>query len=70
MADNVIRLDASPNFTVEQALQDVLHRNLQDVLIVGYDQEGMFFSRSSKMGCKDALWLVKLAEQYVLDCNR
>ena len=67
MADNIVRLEASPNFTVEQALQDTLHRNLQDVLIIGYDQDGMFFSRSSKMGLKDALWLAELAKQHIFD---
>jgi hypothetical protein len=66
----VIRLEASANFTVEQALQDTLHRELQDVLIIGYDKEGMFFTRSSKMGLKDALWLVKLAEQHIFESNR
>jgi len=68
--NKVIRLEPSANFTVEQALNDCLHRNLQDVLVIGYDQDGDFFTRSSRMELKDALWMIKAAERYVFDCNR
>lgn len=56
--------------TPAQALTRVEGLNLQDVLIIGYDQEGCLVIQSSKMSLKEALWLVKAAERYVYECNR
>ena len=69
MRNKVVRLAATPTFTVEQALHDCLSENLDQVLIIGYDKEGYLFIRSSRMELKDALWMTRAAERYIFDSN-
>jgi hypothetical protein len=51
--------------TPEQALNSALQSDLGEVLIIGIDQDGNHFARSSKMDRKSALWLVKWAESWI-----
>jgi len=53
--------------TPEQALNSALQANLDEVLIIGTDQDGKHFTRSSKMDRKSALWLIKWAERWITD---
>lgn len=57
MTTAVFRLPASTTFTVEQALETAKADNLTDVLIAGYDDEGVLCIRSSRMTCAEALFL-------------
>lgn len=52
--------------TVEQALESVMRIKLHDVLILGYDDEGRFKVRSSKMTRAEALYLAELGKQHAL----
>ncbi len=63
----VIPFPASDTMTPELALASAAMLNLQDVLIIGYDQDGQFQIRSSRMTRMDGLWLAKMAERYALD---
>lgn len=65
---NIYDFPATENYTVEQALNKCLtERDLEDVLIVGYNTEGDLVIRSSKMDRKTALFLLKKAEQWTLN---
>jgi len=64
---NITRLKPSENFTVEQALNDSLNRDLNECLVIGYDKAGDLFIRSSKMSIKDALWILEAAKRYTMD---
>lgn len=57
MTAAVFRLPASTTFTVDQALETAKADNLTDVLIAGYDDEGVLCIRSSRMTCAEALFL-------------
>jgi hypothetical protein len=63
---NVITLPASISYTPEQALNSALKEPLTDVLIIGYDNEGELFIRSSKMNRMDALWMAEKAKDWSL----
>ena len=62
----VIELPASTNYTAEQALQSALKADLTDVLIMGYDQDGDLFVRSSRMTRAEGLFMVKKAEEWTM----
>jgi hypothetical protein len=64
--NNVVPLPASTTLTPEQALASAAGLCLKDVLIIGYDSDGDFTVRSSRMSRMDALWLAKLAERWAL----
>ena len=66
MADPV-ELGPHDNMTVAEALAVSGRRNLKEVLILGTDQDGMFISVSSGMPNKDALWLINLEEDFILE---
>ena len=55
----IFRLPASTTFTAEQALQASLADNLDDVLIAGYDKDGVLCVRSSRMTCAEAAFLAE-----------
>lgn len=67
---NVIALPASASFTPEQALRSALEfvrgDNLTDVLVIGYDSDGILIIKSSKMSRCDAIFLLEKAKQWVL----
>ena len=58
----VVELAAHERMTVEQCLNHVSrkHAEFTDVLVCGYDKDGDFFTFSSHMSRKDALWLAML----------
>lgn len=62
----VFRLPASTTFTPEQALHDALTMGLADVIVIGYDQEGVLAIRSSRMTCSEAAFLIEKAKQWAM----
>lgn len=68
--NNVLNFPATTTLTPEQALHSALkfakEYGLQDALIVGYDEDGELFVRSSRMDRKDALWLAEQLRLYAL----
>ena len=67
---NIIALPASVNFTPEQALLSALEfareDNLTDVMVIGYDANGVLIIRSSRMSRADGLFMVEKARQWTL----
>jgi hypothetical protein len=67
---NIIALPASVNYTPEQALLSALEfaraDNLTDVMVIGYDANGVLVIRSSKMTRADGLFMVEKAKQWTL----
>ena len=67
---NVLAFPATTTMTPQQALLSALefanNDNLKDVLVVGYDGDGELIIRSSRMDCKDALWLSEQLRLYAL----
>jgi hypothetical protein len=63
---NVIALPASTSFTPEQALESAKGIALTDVLIIGYDEEGALFVRSSRLTRAEALFLLEKGRDYVM----
>lgn len=65
---NLIRLPAATTMTAEQALQSALvdaeSTHLQDVLIVGYDESGSLYIRSSRLTCAEAFFLASKAARW------
>ena len=64
--NNIIYLKASTTYTPEQALNDSLTSYLKDVLIIGYDADGILVVRSSRMTCADAVFLAEHAKNWAL----
>ena len=68
--ENVIALPASTAFSPEQALLSALEftrtDNITDVLVIGYDNDGVMIIRSSRMSRADALFMLEKAKQWVL----
>lgn len=66
--NNVFAFPPTTTMTVKQALDSVneMHECLTDVLIVGYDDDGDLFVRSSRMDRKDALWMAEQLKLYAL----
>lgn len=60
-------LPAHSKMTVDQTLAIAKRRNLQDILIGGYGEDGELVVYSSHMSRKDALWLAKQLELHALD---
>jgi hypothetical protein len=67
---NVLAFPATVTMTPEQALLSALefaqNDNMQDVLVVGYDGDGVLVVRSSRMDRRDALWLSEQLRKYAL----
>lgn len=63
----VIALPASVNYTAEQALNSAIMSGLTDVLILGYDAEGVLIVRSSKMTRAEGLFMAKKAERWAME---
>ena len=61
---NVIALPASVNYTPEQALHSALKANLTDVMVLGYDEDGELFVRSSKMTRAEGLFMTERAREW------
>ncbi len=63
---NVISMPASTSFTPEQAFESAKGIVLTDVLIIGYDEEGALFVRSSRLTRAEALFLLEKGRDYVM----
>jgi hypothetical protein len=67
---NIIALPASVNYTPEQALLSALEfardDNLTDVVVIGYDTDGVLVIRSSKMTRAVGLFMIEKAKQWTL----
>lgn len=65
---NLIRLGPTTTMTAEQALAsamtDAESGHLKDVLIVGYDEDGELFIRSSRLTCAEAFFLASKAARW------
>jgi hypothetical protein len=65
---NVTFLPPSENYNVEQALNSALNiGSLTDILIVGYDEDGDLFIRSSYMTRAEAVFLLEKAKQWAFN---
>ena len=65
---NLIRLPPTTSMTAEQALAsamtDAESGHLKDVLIIGYDEDGDLFIRSSRLTCAEAFFLAHRAARW------
>lgn len=64
--EDIITMPASETMTPEQALDSAKQAALSEVFIIGTDADKNFFVRSSRMSCRDALWLAEQLKQYAL----
>jgi hypothetical protein len=62
MTAPVFRLPVSSTYTPEQVLAEVAKENLQDILVIGYDEEGYIYILSSRMTCAEAAFLAHKAQ--------
>ncbi len=64
----VIALPASTNFRPEQALKSALDMgdSITDVLVVGYDEDGVLFVRSSHLSRAEAVFLLEKAKEWAM----
>lgn len=69
--NKVHELPATVTFTPELAIKSMLNfcesDNITDVLCIGYDSAGNLIIRSSRMDCKDALWLAEQLKIWALN---
>jgi len=67
---NVVALPASATMSAEQALLSALEftreNNLTDVLIAGYDADGVLIVRSSRMTRAEALFMLEKAKEWAM----
>jgi|APGre2960657404_1045060.scaffolds.fasta_scaffold249199_2 hypothetical protein len=63
---NVVELPASNNYTAEQALQSAMKKNLTDVMVIAYDDDGDLFIRSSKMTRAEGLFMLEKAKEWTM----
>lgn len=66
MSAAVFRLPASTTATPEQALADAQTLGLTDVLIAGYDADGVLAVRSSRMTRAEALFMAEKMREWAL----
>jgi hypothetical protein len=64
--EKVIDLPASVNYTPEQALHSALKAGLTDVMVLGYDEDGELFVRSSKMNRAEGLFMTEKARDWTM----
>jgi hypothetical protein len=62
----VVEFPASENMTVTQALDSAKQKNLKEVLILGFDEEGNEIVRSSKMTRAEALFIIEKTKLDIL----
>ena len=67
---NILRLPPSTTMTAEQALRSALVdaevKHLCDVLIIGYDEDGSTYIRSSRLTRAEAFFLAHRAAEWVV----
>ena len=67
---NVVELPASNNYTAEQALQSAMKKNLTDVMVIAYDDDGDLFIRSSKMTRAEGLFMLEKAKEWTMNAGQ
>lgn len=67
MAAEIIELGAHERMSVADALGLTAREAPSEVLILFTDADGEFGLRSSEMARKDALWLIELARDTILN---
>ena len=67
---NLLRLPPSTTMTAQQALESALvdaeSKHLQDVLIIGYDEDGATYIRSSRLTRAEAFFLAHRAADWAV----
>lgn len=63
---NVISMPATTTYTPDLALKSALDLDLSDVLVIGYDADGVLAIRSSRMSRADALFLLAKAKEWAM----
>lgn len=63
--ENIQELGPHHRMTVQQVLEYLLRNPPEDILVVGYDENGDLVHYSSKMTRAEALWLL---EQSKINC--
>jgi hypothetical protein len=66
MKSNIISLPASAHMTPKQTLASMQDFTLQDVLIIGVDNDDNLLVRSSRMTKAEAMWLLEKAKGWAL----
>ena len=65
---NLIRLPPTTTMTAQQALESALvdaeSAHLTDVLIMGYDENGSLYIRSSRLTCAEAFFMANKAMRW------
>jgi hypothetical protein len=59
----VAHLPASPYLEPAAALRSAERLDWKDVLIIGYDADGFYMQRSSRMTRQEALWIIEAAKR-------
>ena len=62
----VTKLPPSTTFTVDQALDNAKQMQLNDVLILGFDENDALYVRSSRMTREQGLFLIELGKLHSL----
>lgn len=62
-------MPATGRMTPEQALGHASLREWQDVIVMGYDEGGVFTLVSSKMAREQAAWLAQLLIRHALEAE-
>lgn len=60
-------LPPSTTMTVDQALDAAKHCDMKNVIAIGYDADGDFVLRSSRMTREQALWIIESARLWILN---
>ena len=68
MAGNVVPIGCITRLDIpsERVLSAALERNITDVIVLGYDEDGDFYFAASKANGGDVLWLLALAQKRLL----
>lgn len=61
------KMPVDANMTMRRFKRSVAEEDFTGAVIMGYDKDGDFIVRSSKMSRKDALWMLEQAKLHILD---
>jgi len=67
MGKVIILKTENGNMTVEEALNVAKNEDLQDILIIGYDQDNELFAASSKMDMGEAITMASMFNHITLN---
>ena len=65
---NVVVLDIQTTLPIppDQILKSAIGK-LDEVVLIGFDKDGEFYFAASESGAKDILWLIKKAENFLIN---